>query len=134
MPLRELKTYTRNSFNQKVNTTYVYQVTEYLNEETQEKVLKRKVIGKLDPDTGNVIPTARKRASSIHEDVSSSEYNAKYKDLLSTIQRQEEHNKTIHAQMVAVLKSTTARFQEISRTIDKAVSEINRLIELIDDK
>lgn len=133
MAIRELTTYTRNSYNKKVNTTYVYQVTEYLNEETQERTLKRKVIGKMDPDTGNVIPTTRKRASSPPE-VAGVDYKAKYEDLLNIFLRQEEHNRTIYAQLTAVLNSTTARFQEISRATDKAVSEINRLIELISDK
>lgn len=133
MPIRELITYTRNSYNKTVNTTYVYQVTEYLNEETQERTLKRKVIGKLDPETGNIVPTARKRTSSTPK-VAGDDYKAEYGELLNTIQRQEDHNKTIHAQMAAVLKSTSARLQEISRTADKAVSEINRLIELISDK
>ena len=133
MPIRELTTYTRNSYNKTVNTTYVYQVTEYLNEETQERTLKRKVIGKLDPDTGNVIPTNRKKASSPPE-VAGVDYKAKYEDLLNIILRQEEHNKTMYAQLTAILKSTTARFQEISRATDKAVSEINRMLELIDNK
>lgn len=130
MALRELETYTRNSYNRNVNITYVYQVTVYLDEETQKKVMKRKVIGKLDPDTGKVIPTGRKKASSLSENIDN-EYRTKYEDILQKMQSQEEHSKTIYAQMTAVLKSTVARFQEISRATDKAVAEINRLIALI---
>lgn len=130
MALRELETYTRNSYNRNVNITYVYQVTVYLDEETQKKVMKRKVIGKLDPDTGKVIPTGRKKASSSSENIDS-EYKTKYEDILQKMQKQEEHSKTIHTQMTAVLKSMAVRFQEISRATDKAVAEINRLIAMI---
>ena len=130
MALRELETYTRNSYNRNVNITYVYQVTVYLDEDTQKKVMKRKVIGKLDPDTGKVIPTGRKKASSLSENIDN-EYRTKYEDILQKMQSQEEHSKTIYAQMTAVLKNTVARFQEISRATDKAVAEINRLIALI---
>ena len=129
MALRELETYTRNSYNRNVNITYVYQVTVYLDEDTQKKVMKRKVIGKLDPDTGKVIPTGRKKASSSSENIDS-EYKTKYEDILQ-MQKQEEHSKTIHTQMTAVLKSMAVRFQEISRATDKAVAEINRLIAMI---
>lgn len=130
MALRELETYTRNSYNRNVNITYVYQVTVYLDEDTQKKVMKRKVIGKLDPDTGKVIPTCRKKASSSSENIDS-EYKTKYEDILQKMQKQEEHSKTIHTQMTAVLKSMAVQFQEISRATDKAVAEINRLIAMI---
>ena len=130
MALRELETYTRNSYNRNVNITYVYQVTVYLDEDTQKKVMKRKVIGKLDPDTGKVTPTGRKKASSSSENIDS-EYKTKYEDILQKMQKQEEHSKTIHTQMTAVLKSMAVRFQEISRATDKAVAEINRLIAMI---
>ena len=130
MALREIETYTRNSYNRNVNFTYVYQVTVYLDEETQKKVMKRKVIGKLDPDTGKVIPTGRKKASSELENIDN-DYKIKYEDLLQKMRKQEEHSKTIHAQMTAVLKSTAAHFQEISHATDKAVAEINRLIAMI---
>lgn len=53
-------------YHKDTDTTYVYESTSYWDAEKQQSRSKRRVIGKLDPETGEIIPTGkrgRKKAS-----------------------------------------------------------------------
>ena len=53
-------------YHKDTDTTYVYESTSYWDSEKQQSRSKRRVIGKLDPETGEIIPTGkrgRKKAS-----------------------------------------------------------------------
>ena len=45
-------------YNKKYNVTYVYDSVSYWDPELKQPRSKRKLIGKIDPDTGEIIPTA----------------------------------------------------------------------------
>lgn len=45
------------SYNAKTQTEYLYENSVYFDDELQKKVYKRRVIGKIDPETGEKIPT-----------------------------------------------------------------------------
>ena len=47
-------------YNKARDITYVYETTSFLDERTGKKRLKRKLIGKVDKDTGNIVPTGPK--------------------------------------------------------------------------
>lgn len=52
------------SFNKKNNCTYVYDVYEnYWDKEKKKQVTKRRLIGKIDPVTGEMIPTRKRKSS-----------------------------------------------------------------------
>ena len=48
---------TLKAFNKARNTTYVYEAASHWNKDKQQSSSKRKLIGKIAPKTGNVIPT-----------------------------------------------------------------------------
>ena len=48
---------TITAFNKARNTTYVYESDSHWDKEKQQSRSKRRLIGKIDPKTGNVIPT-----------------------------------------------------------------------------
>ena len=53
------------AFNKVRNTTYVYETESQWDKDKKQSVSKRKLIGKIDPKTGNIIPTGsrgRKKA------------------------------------------------------------------------
>lgn len=51
------------SYNKKTGYTYVYEVTEnYWDKEKKKQVQKRKLIGKIDPQTGEMVPTRKHNA------------------------------------------------------------------------
>lgn len=45
-------------YNKDNNTTYVYDSVSYWDKEKQQPRSKRKLIGKIDPETGEIVPTA----------------------------------------------------------------------------
>lgn len=47
-------------YHKDTDTTYVYESTSYWDEEKKQSRSKRRVIGKLDPETGEVVPTGRR--------------------------------------------------------------------------
>lgn len=50
------------SYNKQNDTTYVYEVIEnYWDKEKKQPRSRRKLIGKIDPDTGEVVPTASRK-------------------------------------------------------------------------
>lgn len=55
------------SFNKNTGVTYVYDVYEnYWDKEKKKYVQKRRLIGKIDPETGQIVPTrSRKKSPSV---------------------------------------------------------------------
>ena len=47
-------------YHKDTDTTYVYESTSYWDEEKKQSRSKRRVIGKLDPETGEIIPTGKR--------------------------------------------------------------------------
>lgn len=85
-------------FHPDTNTTYVYESTSYWDPEKGQSRAKRKLLGKEDPVTGELIPTTGKRgrkkgstnkASSDTTITIGNELEQKYQDCLSRIKEQE---------------------------------------------
>jgi len=53
--------------NRKTGITYVYNNQAYWDKEKQQSRAKRKLIGKLDPDTGEIVPTRSYRKDTEQE-------------------------------------------------------------------
>ena len=47
-------------YHRDTNTTYVYESTSYWDAEKQQSRSRRRVIGKIDPETGEVVPTGKR--------------------------------------------------------------------------
>ena len=47
-------------YHKDTNTTYVYESTSYWDSEKGQSRSKRKVIGKIDPATGEIVPTGKR--------------------------------------------------------------------------
>ena len=47
-------------YHKDTDTTYVYESVSYWDEEKKQSRSKRRVIGKLDPETGEIVPTGRR--------------------------------------------------------------------------
>lgn len=47
-------------YHKDTDTTYVYESVSYWDEEKKQSRSKRRVIGKLDPETGEIIPTGKR--------------------------------------------------------------------------
>ena len=90
-------------YHKDTDTTYVYESISYWDEEKKQSRSKRRVIGKLDPETGEIIPTGKsgrkKGTSAQKEDVGSPEPITEYirvieeKDALIRVTFEEESDK-----------------------------------------
>ena len=61
------------------DTTYVYESVSYWDEEKKQSRSRRRVIGKVDPDTGEIVPTGkrgRKKKNAVSESAAETEVEA----------------------------------------------------------
>ena len=88
------------SYNKQNDTTYVYEVIEsYWDKEKKQPRNKRKLIGKIDPATGEIVPTTpRKRA----QDNKAEDYKKLYESARKEIARKDR--------MITELEGTLAEY------------------------
>ena len=52
-------------YNKKTGVTYVYESHSYWDKERKQHRSDRKLIGKIDPDTGEIVPTRKKKDDAV---------------------------------------------------------------------
>lgn len=78
-------------FNKRSGYTYVYEILEnYWDKEKKQARNKRRLVGKIDPVTGEIIRTGKKK----HKDVPV-DYEALYKEAMKAIEKKDAENKTL---------------------------------------
>ena len=89
--------------NKSRNVTYVYESVSYWDKDLKQPRSHRKLIGRIDPATGNVVPTGRQKkadnATPVHSDT---DYRALYEQALATIAQKNELIKELRNQLAAV--------------------------------
>ncbi len=95
------------AFNKARNTTYVYEADSHWDKSKQQSVSKRKLIGKIDPKTGNIVPTGphgrkksrRKKKTDATTTVKKPNYKTLYEEATSVIETKDaiivEHRREI---------------------------------------
>lgn len=71
-------------YNKERNTTYVYESLSYWDKEKKQPRSKRKLIGKIDPVSGEIVPTGKRgrhKSEVSHSDTKTSDDLLKAKDL-----------------------------------------------------
>ena len=87
-------------FDKRSGQTYVYDSKSYYDKEKKCSRAKRTLIGKLDPDTGEIIPTdGRNKGAKSKPDSSSPEVNRDKR-----IQELEDENRQLKLQITALKK------------------------------
>ena len=99
------------------NITYVYESESYWYKELKQPRSHRKLIGRIDPDTGEIVPTSRKvkadQPVSVHSDT---DYKALYERSLATIEKQDALIRELRSRISALESDNKAYL----RTINKA--------------
>ena len=67
------------------NITYVYESISYWDKELKQPRSHRKLIGRIDPVTGNVVPTGRRTKTDITPLHSGTDYKTLYEQALASI-------------------------------------------------
>ena len=101
-----------NQYDKRTGITYVYESESYWDKEKQQPRSKRKLIGKLDEQTGEIIPTdgrgkkrtqIKKLASDDTALCEELEFKLKEKELL--VHQLTEKNKILEKEQAAILKA-----------------------------
>lgn len=114
------------SYNKQNGVTYVYEVTEnYWDKDKKRPCSKRKLIGKIDPETNEIVPTSRKRASKITAD--GKDYQALYeKAVMET--RQAESFFKLKNELKTALTDDLSYLEEIEHEVAKRKKYIKSLL------
>jgi signal peptidase I len=84
------------------NITYVYESVSYWDKELKQPRSHRKLIGRIDPVTGDIVPTRKRTksntAASSHSDT---DYKALYEQALATIAQKDSIIAELRSQLTA---------------------------------
>ena len=103
--------------NKKTGVTYVYDSHSYWDKEKRQHRSDRKLIGKIDPETGEIVPTRKKKANAVTEKDSS----ARIKTLEAQIARKDEELQTLRDKVADLQRD----MKEKDRILDKIRAALN---------
>lgn len=108
-------------FDKRVGITYVYESTSYYDKEKHQSRSRRKLIGKLDPETGEMIPTGAKGRPKKHttSNDSMTDYEMLYKQIQKGMIKKEEE--------IAHLKLSLQRANDECLQLRRIIGEIINL-------
>lgn len=116
-------------YNKKAGVTYVYESKSYWDKEKQQPRNKRKLIGKIDPVTGEMVPTGKRgrKPSSVAiatepGDVAGSDGNPDYSALLAVITEKEQENASLK-ERVRELEYACGRKEETLKRLRSILDE-----------
>ena len=100
-------------YDKRVGITYVYESESYYDPEKKQSRSKRKLIGKIDPDTGEVIPTGRRGrpSKSTTSDAVETDYRKLYLEVQKEQVKTESKIKTLQSELEKE-QQTVARYKE----------------------
>ena len=130
MAVVKLSTSQSTSYNKVADTHYVYEVTYYYDEETKDKFKKRRVIGKIDPRTGETVPTGSAAKKAIKENSEQKDYESLYKKAIKQYDRQFELDRNAKAQLASALKTASERLEAVISTVKQEKANIDRLLRI----
>lgn len=118
------------SFNKQNGVTYVYEVTENCwDKEKKRPRTKRKLIGKIDPETNEIVPTSRKKKPAHPAEVE--DYRLLYKNAITDSTRKEENLLKFKGELEAVLMNEQMHLAEIEQEISEMEKNIDRLLHTV---
>lgn len=118
-------------YNKQTGITYVYEATNYYDPEKKQSRSKRKLIGKLDPVTGEIIPTgkvgraSKPKTGTTYTDAEYTELQAKYVSQQAKLERTlndlvEKEN--ARAALDQELRATRKDIREYKKLVRRTIS------------
>ena len=114
-------------YNAKTGVTYVYESHSYRNKETKQPRAKRKLIGRIDEETGEIVPT-RKKAKDVTTESDDSvgtmptKGSASYSSLLDSIKEKDEIIKSLKSEIAGLKRERQKLSEELLRLGQKLQS------------
>lgn len=119
---------TVKSFNKQNGTTYVYEILDsYYDKEKKTSVAKRRLIGKIDPQTGEMVPTRPRGQAKPSQPTDSSNYEALYHQAQRKLDAKEKELDKLRTDITEVLDSLTVSLGEIEQSAKTAKIKMEML-------
>ena len=109
-------------FNKKAGVTYVYESESYWDKEKQQPRNRRTLIGKIDPATGEVVPTGKPGRKAASASVKAGSDNPDYAALVSLLDERGREIATLK-ERVHELESQCKRKDDIMDRIRSMIDE-----------
>lgn len=103
-------------YDKRVGITYVYESESYYDSEKRQSRSRRKLIGKIDPETGEMVPTGRKGRPS--KNITSKD-GTDYKEQCLSLQKQLERSEEKIRELEAELNAAAASINDYHKLIQK---------------
>ena len=114
------------SYNKQNDTTYVYEVIEnYWDKEKKQPRSKRKLIGKIDPVTGEIVPTKSRAKSQISDDV---DYKKLCRSLKKEIEQKDIRISELESMVKKYLSEERNFLQETEISIKNRITKTDSLL------
>ena len=98
------------------NITYVYESVSYWDKELKQPRSHRKLIGRIDPATGEVVPTVRRtKANTSTLSPSDTDYKALYEQTLAAMEQKDA--------LIAELRSRLSAVESENRTFRRSMKK-----------
>ncbi|MGN0277708.1 MAG: hypothetical protein ACI4CZ_11020 [Hominisplanchenecus sp.] len=111
-------------YHKDTDTTYVYESISYWDPEKGQSRSKRTLLGKIDPETGEVVPTGKRgRSKKVQAPVSDTDVS-----LQETLARNSELERTVKKQKVLIdelerkNRKLSSALSDLSSTLDKCAA------------
>lgn len=102
------------SYNKQNGVTYVYEVYEnYWNKEKKRPESRRRLIGKIDPETGEIVPTSRAKKRADKNDTDIQNCRVQYEEAKKKILQQEKEIADLKGKLSSALSEELAYLSEI---------------------
>ncbi len=123
------------SFNKNTGTTYVYDVYEnYWDKEKKKYVQKRRLIGKIDPETGEIIPTRSKKRAASQQKPPCENSDSDYQTLYEQAKKELEQKNLEISLLNTMLDQLQKRLSSVLKTVIPALqSQIDQLEKLVQE-
>ena len=119
---------TVKSFNKQNGTTYVYEILDsYYDKEKKTSVAKRRLIGKIDPQTGEMVPTRPRGQAKPSQPTDSPNYEALYHQAQRKLDAKEKELDKLRTDITEVLDSLTVSLGEIEQSAKTAKIKMEML-------
>ena len=110
-------------YNKARDITYVYESESYWDKDLKQPRSHRRLIGRIDPDTGNVVPTGRKTKQQDSQIVASDtvDYKVLYEKALITIEQKNSQ--------ILELKSHLATAESVAKSLRSVINKATAILE-----
>lgn len=110
-------------YNKARDITYVYESESYWDKDLKQPRSHRRLIGRIDPDTGNIVPTGRKPKKQDSQIVASDtvDYKVLYEKALITIEQKNSQ--------ILELKSHLATAESVAKSLRSVINKATAILE-----